>query len=113
MLSPFRFAIKRKVIKGLMEEHKLSRQEARKQWQNISDQIIHESSMKEGVNPATLSGTTILEWIKNNWMTIAKIALQIISILMMFAKENKENKESVRTGNDPGDEDETCRGSNA
>lgn len=85
MLAPYKYAVKRRVIKQLMDEHSYTRQQARAAWACITEEQIAECSLKNGVDVKTFDVTSIIDWIKNNWTTILQVAISIVSIILMFA----------------------------
>lgn len=84
MLNPYKLAVKRRVIKQLMDEHSYTRTQAREAWSRITDEQIEQCSVKCGVNLAGFDMSSILDWIKNNWATILQVAISIVSIILMF-----------------------------
>lgn len=104
MLTPYKLAVKRRVIKQLMDEHSYTRTQARAAWAKVTDEQIEQCSVKCGVQLAKFDFTTIIEWIKNNWTTILQVAISVISLILMFVDRppNATNcpplpKTSVRT----------------
>lgn len=84
MLTPYRYALKRRVIKGLMDSHSYTRQQARAAWSKITDEQIEQANKENGVSLIGFDFNTIIQWISENWMTIAKVALSILGIILMF-----------------------------
>ena len=84
MLTPYRYAVKRRVVKQLMDEHSYTRQQARAAWAKVTDEQIEQCSVKCGVNLAGFDLTSIIDWIKNNWTTILQVAISIVSLILMF-----------------------------
>ncbi len=93
-MKPYNLAVRRRFITVLMRDHKMSRKEALSKWDTLTDEQINQSSMKCGVTPSQFDGlniNSILDWISNNWGTILQVALSLVSIVLMFAKEEKKN----------------------
>lgn len=84
ILQPYRFALKRRVIKGLMDNHSYTRQQARAAWSKITDEQIDQCNKLNGVSLAGFDFNSIIQWISENWVTIAKVALSILGIILMF-----------------------------
>lgn len=87
MLTPYRYALKRRVIKGLMDNHSYTRQQARAAWAKVTDEHIEQANKENGVSLIGFDFNTIIQWISENWTTIAKVALSILGIILMFVEQ--------------------------
>ncbi len=87
MFPVYKYAVKRRTIKTLMDNHNYTRQQARLAWSKVTDEMIHTANTTTGVNIEAIDPSSILKWIQDNWQTILKVALSIVSVILMFADQ--------------------------
>lgn len=89
MFGEVHLAVRKKAVDLAMEQHHLPRREARRIIQKVTEDQVNQCCTQHGliIPSSGFDFTSMVQWIKDHWKEILKVALSVLGIAMMFASK--------------------------